>query len=101
MLYIGQTIYQTLQTRIKQYYKTCLGDPKPHAGGYWIKTLSVLDTAFVHYAEICDPKSTEELLIGKFVEGISPQTKDQFIDSGHPVPFASLEYSKGKLKQRK
>ena len=99
ILYIGQTTSQNLSTRIKQYYITCLGNSKPHRGGHWIKTLSVLDQTFVHYAEDDDPKSAEYHLLKKFVDNISPETKKNIYDVDHPFPFANLEFPKGQRKQ--
>jgi hypothetical protein len=55
VLYIGQTT-SSLRKRVRQYIKTPLGDRKPHAGGHWIKTLSILDETFVHFAKSPDPK---------------------------------------------
>lgn len=99
ILYIGQTTRQTLKARVNQYYKTCLGHPRPHAGGHWIKTLSILDKTFVHYADCDNPKSTEDALISHFVSGISSDTKKLLFDSEHPFPFANLEFPKGNRKK--
>lgn len=41
VLYIGLA-RQPLRTRVRQYYNTPLGAAKPHKGGWWLKTLSVL-----------------------------------------------------------
>ena len=98
ILYIGQTTSQNLRTRIRQYYITCLGNSKPHRGGHWIKTLSVLDQTFVHYAEDDDPKSVECRLLKTFIDNISSETKKNLYDGDHPFPFANLEFPKGQRK---
>ena len=99
VLYIGQTTSQNLKTRIRQYYTTCLGNSKPHRGGHWIKTLSVLGQTFVHYAEDDDPKLAECRLLKTFVDNISSETKKSLYDRNHPFPFANLEFPKGRRKQ--
>ena len=98
ILYIGQTTSQTLKTRVNQYYKHCLGNPRPHSGGHWIKTLSILDETFVHFAELPNPKMAKDQLIKEFIAGISQQTRSQLKDADHPFPFANLEYPKGTIK---
>lgn len=41
--------------RVGQFYRTPLGDPKPHAGGHWLKTLGTLETCHVWYAATDEP----------------------------------------------
>lgn len=50
VLYIGLA-GTSLRKRVNQYYATRLGQRSPHAGGWWIKTLSELDGLYVHYAK--------------------------------------------------
>lgn len=90
VLYIGQT-GESLRKRVGAYYRTPLGDPRPHAGGYFLKTLSVLPALTVHYAETDDPEGAEEVMISRFAGGVSAATRAALHDPDHPFPFANLE----------
>lgn len=40
-VYVG--LATPLRSRVRSYYRTPLGAKRPHAGGWWLKTLAVLD----------------------------------------------------------
>ena len=65
ILYIGRS-NASLAGRVNAYYRTPLGDPKPHAGGHWIKTLSILDETRVWWAETDAAEEAELSLIEAF-----------------------------------
>lgn len=92
IIYIGQTSGKTrnLRTRVNEFYRHQLGNRSPHAGGHWIKTLSVLNKTFVYYAELSNPKDTEHNLIKAFSSSVSPKSKHQLEDAEHPFPFANI-----------
>jgi hypothetical protein len=96
ILYIGKA--SSLTSRLRDYYNTPLGDRRPHAGGHWIKTLSVLPDTFVHFAETSDPESKEDVLLRAFIRNVSKSTKERLRDPNHPFPFANLEFPKGTCK---
>lgn len=52
--------------RVRQFYRTLLGDPRPHAGGHWVKTLANLDELLVWWAETTDPAGSEDALLTSF-----------------------------------
>jgi hypothetical protein len=89
--YIGKAT--NLANRVGQYYRTPLGDAKPHAGGHWIKTLSVLNQLTVHYAEVPDvaPETVEDRMLSLFMAGVSAETRARHPQSALPLPFANLE----------
>lgn len=97
ILYIGKAT--PLRSRIKAYYATPLGDRGPHAGGHWIKTLSILHETFLHFAEVVDCERSEADLLRTFVARVSEATRQRVGDP--PLPFANLELPEGKRKQRK
>jgi hypothetical protein len=97
ILYIGKAT--PLQSRIKAYYDTPLGNRGPHAGGHWIKTLSILRKTFLHFAEVADCERSEAELLRAFVAGVSRATRQRVGDP--PLPFANLEFREGKRKRRK
>ncbi len=100
IIYIGQTeSVGGLRSRVNQYYKTELGERKPHAGGHWIKTLTILNQLFVHYIEDKTPTATEENLLHAFVKQVSEKTKKNLVDPLLTIPFANLELEKGNRKR--
>jgi hypothetical protein len=89
VLYIGLA-GQPLRNRVRQYYKTRIGAAKPHKGGWWLKTLSVLAELHVHYAPTDDFKDAEERMLRAFAAGVSHTTRAA-LPTGDPVmPFANL-----------
>lgn len=73
--------------RIRQFYRTPLGDPRPHAGGHWVKTLANLHELLVWWADSSDPAGSEEALLTLFSglhEGM--------------LPFANRETARGVRK---
>lgn len=98
ILYIGKTD-RPLRQRVGEFYRTPLGAPKPHRGGHWIKTLSILDETFVHYVETPDAEETEEQLLKAFVSLVSDRSKQHLKDPDRPFPYANLEYPKRNRKR--
>lgn len=100
IVYIGQTESgDGLRSRVNQYYRTELGERKPHAGGHWIKTLKILNQLSVHYIDDKTPTATEEKLLHAFVNQVSDTTKKNLVDPLLPIPFANLELEKGNRKR--
>jgi hypothetical protein len=58
----------SIAKRVRQFYRTALGDPPPHAGGHWLKTLAVRDRLHVWWAETGDPDAAEASLFDAFAE---------------------------------
>lgn len=99
IIYIGQTeSSKGLRGRVNQYYRTELGDRKPHAGGHWIKTLKILNELFVHYIPTQNPMDVEKKLMQNFISQVSDKTKIKLIDPTLHLPFANLELEKGNRK---
>lgn len=96
IVYIGKAT--RLRQRVRQYYKTPLGDQRPHAGGHWIKTLSILSMAFVHYGEADSPSQSEAEMLQTFVNGVSDDSRKRLHDPKCPFPFANLEFPPGNRK---
>ncbi len=100
IVYIGQTESGGgLRSRVNQYYRTELGERKPHAGGHWIKTLKILNQLFVHYIDDKTPTATEEILLHAFTKQVSEKTKKNLLDPLLPIPFANLELERGNRKR--
>ena len=89
ILYIGLA-GQPLRTRVRQYYRTPLGARKPHAGGWWLKTLSVLDELWVHYAPTPDFRDAEKRMLRAFADAMSSSSRSCLRDRERVMPFANL-----------
>ena len=89
VLYIGLA-GRSLRTRVRQYYRTPLGAAKPHSGGWWLKTLSVLDDFYVHYAVTGSCKEAEEDMLRAFAKGISKRSLEALPNGDPAMPFANL-----------
>lgn len=92
ILYVGQTSTSAkgLKKRLVDFYNHKPGNKGPHAGGYWLKLLSNLDTVKVHYA-VCDSAYEIEFkMLLKFVM-LSANKSDilKIKDLGKYLPFAN------------
>lgn len=81
VVYIGQT-GTDLGKRVNAYYRTPLGDKRPHSGGQWIKTLENIDRLFVYYASV--PSKTE-------ARNLESRLLAFFESETGMLPFANLE----------
>jgi hypothetical protein len=91
IIYIGKA--SSIGNRVRQYYATPLGDKRPHAGGHWIKTLTILSALTVHYAEVGagNPEEIERRLQLTFREAVSDAVDATYPQPGLVMPFANLE----------
>ena len=89
VLYVGLA-GQPLRTRVRQYYKTSLGAAKPHKGGWWLKTLSVLADLHVHCAATADFKDAEENMLRTFAANVSDDSRNRLPADEPVMPFANL-----------
>ena len=92
ILYVARAT--CLSKRIPQLFRHGLGDRKPHRGGHWLKTLTVLDRlklfiAPCRAAEKADQKESE--LLNHFVAQVSKASRARVADPNMPLPFANLE----------
>jgi hypothetical protein len=94
VLYVGLA-GTSVRKRVGEYYRTPLGARKPHAGGWFLKVLSVLDTLTVHFAPCEATRTSESRMIESFCEGVSEETLGGLFDPAHPLPFAKLEWPPG------
>jgi transcription elongation factor GreA len=69
IVYVGQTT-RSLRRRVAEFAATPLGERRPHAGGYWLKTLRDLDRTRVWWAETDAPEEYEDALLEAFGEAI-------------------------------
>src|SRR5207248_1103596 len=96
VVYIG--LAACLSDRVGDYYGTPLGAARPHAGGWFLKTLANRDQLFVHYAECDDRARAETTMLGAFCSDVSALSLAGLRDQAHPFPFANLEWPPGTRK---
>lgn len=90
VVYIGKASTSVRQ-RVRQYYSTPLGNRSPHAGGWALKTLTVLPDLWVHWAPSDRPELVEQQALAEFADRTSQQSRRSLVDPAHPFPFANLE----------
>jgi hypothetical protein len=98
ILYVGLA-GTSVRKRVNQYYITRIGQRSPHAGGWWLKTLTDLKTLFVHYAAADAPKSKEALMLRTFAAAVPPSVRQTLYDSERIAPFANVDVESGLLKR--
>ena len=97
IVYIGKAT--SLRSRVGDYYRTPLGEPRPHAGGHWVKTLSCLPILRVYFRETSAYEAAEQSLLGAFMQGASNTARKSILDPSLPIPFANLEFPAGIRKK--
>lgn len=97
ILYVGRTS-RALGGRLAAYYRTPLGDPRPHAGGQWLKTLRDLSRCLVWWAESDADEEYEDALLGAFERSVDPDVLERLYDPTVVVPFANLQTASGLRK---
>lgn len=97
VLYVGLA-GTSVRKRVRQYYSTPLGAKRPHAGGWWLKTLSVLDQTWVHWGETPAYGDAEQEMLEAFAVGVSPAARAALHDPGRVAPFANLRTAGGAIK---
>ncbi len=88
-----------LAKRVAEYYKTKLGARSPHAGGWFLKTLSVLEDLVVHYAYCNQVDGTEQAMLKSFAIGVPLDAKKKLHDAERVMPFGNLEHPPGVRKR--
>ena len=82
VVYIGRTS-ATVASRMDDFYRTPLGDPRPHAGGHWLKAIANLASLKVWWAASDDDVGAEAALLAAFAARRG---------AGEPrLPFANRE----------
>jgi transcription elongation factor GreA len=97
VLYIGRS-NRGLGGRIAAYYQTPLGDPRPHAGGHWLKTLRDLPRRLVWWAETNAAEEAEDALMTAFAGAVDPAVVAKLHDPTVIIPFANLQTTAGLRK---
>ncbi len=89
----------SVRSRVNQYYSTRRGARKPHAGGWFLKTLTILPDLWVYHAAADDPDGAERRMLGAFCAGVSDESRRLLFDPERPFPFGNLEWPRGTRKR--
>lgn len=97
VLYVGMST-MSIGARVAAYLRTPLGERRPHAGGYWLKTLSGLDRLRIWWADTSAAEEYEDALLSEFSAKVPPETATRLHDSSPVLPFANLQTAEGTRK---
>jgi len=89
VVYIGLSS-RPLRRRLREYYVTPLGAGRPHAGGWFVKTLD--SPLYVHYAATPRFEAAEQAMLDAFVAATSASARANLRDQARPIPFANLRW---------
>ena len=99
IVYIGLTT-ASLDRRVKDYYRTPLGDRKPHAGGHWIRTLRGVGDLDVWWSETDAPGEFEDELLTGFAGLIPKAIRSRVRGSDVALlPFANKQNASGTIRK--
>lgn len=98
VLYVGLA-GTSVHRRVNAYYETRIGARSPHAGGWFLKMLSVLPQLHVHYAAADDPTLAEDRMLAAFSAQVSDAARGALHDPDRPIPFANIEWPKRRYKR--
>lgn len=89
IVYIGLSS-RPLRKRVYEYYATPLGAGRPHAGGWFAKTLAA--PLYVHYAATPAFADAEQALLDAFATATSTKARAGLHDPPRPIPYANLRW---------
>lgn len=95
ILYVGRS-RKTVSSRIAAMYATQLGDDRPNAGGYWLKTLYGMSKARVWWATTDAHEEYEDELLTQFAARVAADAAAPERTLG--LPFANLLDTAGRAK---
>ena len=98
VLYIGMTNL-SIGGRVAELVKTPLGDRRPHAGGHWLKTLTVVPDLRIWWASTAAPEEYEDALLSAFAERVPDAGRAALRDSSVVLPWANLQAATDERKQ--
>ncbi|TDL04459.1 hypothetical protein EUA04_22025 [Mycolicibacterium obuense] len=98
-IYVGLAS-TSLRNRVSQFYRTRLAARSPHAGGWPLKCIKDLSTAWVHFGECANVKVAERKVLESFMSALGPVARERTIDPELPLPYANLEIKDSSNRRR-
>jgi len=99
ILYVGRSA-RAVGARVAAMYATPLGDAKPHPGGHWLKTLAVLPSLRIWWAETDAHEEYEDALLAEVRARATAPRATPATDADAVLPFANLSLSGGISSKR-
>ena len=96
VLYVGRSPRQ-VAARINAMYATPLGDAKPHSGGHWLRTLSVLPELRIWWSDTDAHEEYEDALLAE-IASRNAATDGREQGASALLPFANLMTADGAPK---
>lgn len=90
VVYIGMST-ASIGSRVAAFVRTPLGERRPHAGGYWLKTLTGLERCRVWWAETDAAEEYEDALFAAFAATVPAEVAATLHDPEVILPFANLQ----------
>ena len=97
VLYVGAT-KSNIAARATALERTVLGDRRPHPGGHWLHTLSVLPSTRLWWAETDAPEEYEDALLSAFADGVGDTERAALPDGAVVLPFGNLRLATGEQR---
>lgn len=97
ILYIGQTSKKTINERVNQFYIHTLGNPSPHSGGHWLKTLNDMSILSIYWAAVDNPEEVESSILSFFKDNVSEESRRNLYNPQCAIPFANLKHITRKI----
>jgi hypothetical protein len=97
ILYIGQTTDRTIRMRMKEFHNHILGNPSPHRGGHWLKTLNDSILLNINWAAVDNPEEVESKLLLFYKANVSEESRHNLYDPLCAIPFANLKHNTRKI----
>jgi hypothetical protein len=97
IVFIGST-GKSIARRVDAFYRTPLGDARPHAAGQWLKALTNLGRARVWWASTDAAEEYEDACFEAFAAGVPDEVRAQLPAKGVSLPFANRRHPNGSAR---
>jgi len=94
IVFIGST-GKSIARRVDAFYRTPLGDARPHAAGQWLKALTNLRHARVWWASTDAAEEYEDACFEAFAAAVPEEVRANLPARGTVLPFANRRHPNG------
>ena len=97
IVFIGSTS-KSIARRVDAFYRTPLGDARPHAAGQWLKALTGLGRARVWWASTDAAEEYEDACFEAFAAAIPAEIRAALPTKAAVLPFANRRHPNGSAR---
>jgi transcription elongation factor GreA len=97
VLYVAST-KSSIGGRATALERTVLGDRRPHHGGHWLHTLSVLPSTRLWWASTDAPEEYEDAFLSAFADAVPPSDLAGLPEGSIVLPWANLRRPTGEAR---